>query len=201
LARRQRQSVTVRALARAMLCAETGLPAGLWRFEKGPHGAPIGAVSGAVARALSFAHSAAMVGCTVAEHGPIGLDVEHIRADRPILDLARAAFGPAEVSDVEAHGISSFYRIWVLREAMAKATGQGFALLVNQMDLVLPGIDDGPGRLRFGPILWRTGSWTTDDGYAIGCVQRDPSEGGGAIPAPRLFRLADLRESCANRAD
>jgi len=51
LARRRRQSMTVRALARAMLCAQTGIPAGPWRFETGPT-APIGAVAGAIARSF-----------------------------------------------------------------------------------------------------------------------------------------------------
>jgi 4'-phosphopantetheinyl transferase len=192
LPRRQRQSVTVRALARAMLCRDSGIPPAAWRFEKGLHGAPIAASAGSIERALSFAHSAEMAGCAIARQGPIGFDIERIRADRPVEALARSAFGPAEIGEVEANGAAAFYKIWVLREAMAKATGQGFALLVNQRDLVLPELDGAAGRLRLGPSTWRAGSWTIDDAYAIGFVQMEAVKESGALPVPRPFRSADL---------
>jgi phosphopantetheinyl transferase len=196
LERRRRQSLAVRVLARAMLCGDAesedaGIEPGAWRFARGAHGAPIGAVAGSVERALSFAHSADRVACAVARHGPIGLDIEHIRGNRAVVALARAAFGPAEVSEVEAGGAAAFYRIWVLREALAKATGQGFGLLANRQDVVLPKEEDGPGGLRFESVLWRTGCWTVDDGYAIGFVRRDVPEESEMLPIPRMFGPAD----------
>ena len=190
LTRRRHQSLTVRALARAMLSAESGIPHSAWRFVEGPHGAPVSAVTGSVERSLSFAHSAAMVACAIARHGPIGLDVELMRPDRSILDLARAAFGPAEIGDVEKYGTPSFYSVWVRREAMAKATGQGFGLLVNQENLILPAIDGLPNRLSLGSTIWQTRFWTIDEAYAIGFAQKEPLDG-STTPIPRLFQLAE----------
>ena len=48
--------------------------------------------------------------------------------------LAALAFGPAE--QTEAAAAEGFYRIWTLREAMAKATGEGLMLAANRCDLI-----------------------------------------------------------------
>ncbi|MBV8661888.1 MAG: 4'-phosphopantetheinyl transferase superfamily protein [Hyphomicrobiales bacterium] len=180
-----------------MLCRDAAIEApdvepDAWHFERGAHGAPTGAVAGSVERALSFAHSADRVACAVARHGPIGLDIEHIRRDRAVVALARAAFGPAEIGEVEAGGTAAFYRIWVLREALAKATGQGFRLLVDRQDLILPQEEDGAGRLRFESRLWQAGSWTVDGTYAIGFIRPDVPAESEALPCPQGFGPPDL---------
>jgi phosphopantetheinyl transferase len=37
---------------------------------------------------------------------------------------------------VASHGVSAFYRIWTLREAISKATGDGMALVADRIDRV-----------------------------------------------------------------
>ena len=71
----------------------------------------------------------------MAQAGALGIDVEYHRP-RDYHALAAHAFGPAEHAEVAADGADAFYRIWTLREAIAKATGEGLALAANGRDLL-----------------------------------------------------------------
>jgi 4'-phosphopantetheinyl transferase len=167
LPRRRRQSLAARALLRAVLALEgTGSPASPWHLLRSPQGYPNVATTGNARRSVSLAHSGAIVACAIAARGTIGVDVERIDAERPVAALARAAFGPTEIAEVEREGAMAFYRIWTLREALAKASGQGFGLLVNRLDMA-PGIADA-GRRRVGGDEWELACWTLDEGYELG---------------------------------
>lgn len=82
---------------------------------------------------FSLAHSRQMAACAAGD-GKIGIDIEYIDPSRAVLALARAAFGTREQEVVELQGIEAFYRIWCLREAYAKATGDGFSIVVDGID-------------------------------------------------------------------
>jgi 4'-phosphopantetheinyl transferase len=169
--RRARQSLAARALLRAVLAREDMPPPGSpWRLLRGKQGHPSEAVAGATRRVVSLAHSGTIVACAAAIGGAIGIDVERMDPERPLLALARAAFGPAEIAEVESGGIAAFYRIWTLREALAKASGKGFGMLVNGRDLVA---DIGAaGRRRIGEREWDLASWTLEEGYALGFARQ-----------------------------
>ncbi len=69
-----------------------------------------------------------MVGCAVAWSVEVGLDVEHVPPAAP-LEILPVAFSMAErdwlmhmAAEQQAYG---FYRLWTLKEAFVKATGQG----------------------------------------------------------------------------
>ena len=63
--------------------------------------------------------------------GPIGIDIEYRDPARDLDRLAEAAYGAEECRAVAACGISAFYRIWTVREAISKATGDGMALVTT----------------------------------------------------------------------
>jgi hypothetical protein len=44
---------------------------------------------------------------------------------------------------VASHGLSAFYRIWTVREAIGKATGEGMALVTDGTDRVPVAMADG----------------------------------------------------------
>ncbi|WP_374371259.1 4'-phosphopantetheinyl transferase superfamily protein [Dongia sp.] len=94
---------------------------------------------------VSLSHSRGWVACAASMTGPVGIDVEVPRPGRPIAEIARFAFGPGERRRVAEMGEAGFYRIWTLREALAKATGAG-----------LPLVSDGIDRFETGP---ETGIW------------------------------------------
>jgi 4'-phosphopantetheinyl transferase len=164
LPRRRGQALRVRALLRAALAGTYAVPASTWRLEAGAHGAPIAAVGAGIRCFVSLAHSRDVIACAFGEGGPLGVDVEAVDTSRAIDGIARAAFGPGERTAVARGGAEEFYRIWTLREAYAKATGRGFAGLVDGIDLpedpARSGDCDRPG--------WRFAGWRLPCGYWLG---------------------------------
>jgi phosphopantetheinyl transferase len=94
-----------------------------------------------------------MVAVAMARAGALGVDIERHRA-RDFAALAAQAFGPAERAEVGIHGADAFYRIWTLREAMAKATGEGLALAANGRDLVEGFLSGSYRRISHEGRLW-----------------------------------------------
>ncbi|MCW5730362.1 MAG: 4'-phosphopantetheinyl transferase superfamily protein [Alphaproteobacteria bacterium] len=105
----------------------------------------------------SIAHSGHHVAAALALQGRVGIDVERIEPGRDWRAIARAAFGPAEAAASLARGPETFYRIWCLREALAKATGAGLALVMDRRDRFPQGaaVDGATVRLPEGDWQFR----------------------------------------------
>lgn len=80
-----------------------------------PHGKP----TLAGGPAFSFTHAGPVVGVAVHPGGPVGLDVEPVRAMPDLDGMARHVGAPAEPG--------AFFRAWTRKEALLKATGDGLA--------------------------------------------------------------------------
>lgn len=125
-----------RALLRALLAEEAPPPGGVWDVAVAVDGKPgLRSPDGLPGPPMSISHSRDLVAVAIGRSGNIGVDVEYRAAARPLPEIARIAFGPREI--VEA-GTSpkNFYRIWTLREAMAKAGGEGLQQAANGIDCV-----------------------------------------------------------------
>lgn len=132
---RRRQSVAARALLRATLEIETGCPENGWHFDRDSLGKLIlRSDDGQAPIAVSLSHCRTMTACAIADPGPVGIDIEYCAPDRPFMEIAATAFGENERRAVEIGGVAAFYRIWTLREALAKATGAGLPMLMNGRD-------------------------------------------------------------------
>ncbi len=94
---------------------------------------------------ISLSHSRDWFACAMSTAGTIGVDVEVARPGRDWRGIAHAAFGPREIARSTTE--HEFYRIWTLREALAKAHGRG-----------LDHVADGTDRAHLGP---REGTWPT----------------------------------------
>jgi 4'-phosphopantetheinyl transferase len=80
-----------------------------------PHGKP----TLAGGPGFSFTHAGRVVGVAVHAGGPVGLDVEPVRALPDLDGMARHVGAPAEPT--------AFFRAWTRKEALLKATGGGLA--------------------------------------------------------------------------
>ena len=133
-------------LLRLMLAAATGRAPESLRFTASPAGKPLldGDPEGFH---FSLAHSRRWVACAVAPI-PVGIDVE--AADRPVPALVLDRFAPAEARLVRALPATevrrAFYRLWTLKEAILKATGEGlrrslasFAVSLEPLAVAMPG--------------------------------------------------------------
>jgi 4'-phosphopantetheinyl transferase len=99
---------------------------------------PFFVLEGAEGRlAASLSHSGDRVLCAIASAGLVGVDVERIRPRKEWDELASVVLHPAERERLEAlegePRWQGFYRIWTLKEAMAKALGVGLALPFNRI--------------------------------------------------------------------
>ncbi len=77
---------------------------------------------------FNISHSADAVLYAIAQHTPLGVDIEKQRADISI-DIAARFFSPAENMTLDAtpshEKTQMFYRIWTGKEAVIKMTGEG----------------------------------------------------------------------------
>lgn len=82
---------------------------------------------------FSLTHAGDLVGVAV-HAGPVGLDVERVRALPDLAGVAAHACSPAEsVTDADA-----FFRLWTRKEALLKTTGRGLSSPMADITL------DGP---------------------------------------------------------
>jgi len=182
-------SLLARAALRALLARHTGSAA--WRIVRIRLGKPfVVDQAGARGPAVSFSHTAGMVAVAMAPLGALGVDIERHRA-RDFAALAAHAFGPAEQEEVRIGGENAFYRIWTLREAVAKATGDGLALAANGLDLVA-GVAAGSYRLTMpGNRDWHLAHVRIEPAWSLGVAHADAPEG------PWALRWCDLGEPLA----
>jgi 4'-phosphopantetheinyl transferase len=145
--------IAAHALTRVVLSRlDPATPAAAWRFEAGPHGKPRAWVDGRPgALTFNLSHTDGLVGlATLRSPGcELGFDVERI--DRKVtLAVADRFFRPEETAWLqslpEPGRPEGFLRLWTLKEAFIKATGEGLARDLASFWFTLP-----PPRIRFEP--------------------------------------------------
>ena len=87
---------------------------------------------------FSFSHSRGLAVCAVSRFAPLGVDVEKLRP-MPEMDEIGAAFCSvgenAEINAAPPEGkLEVFFRLWTRKEAYLKATGEGIAGNLAQLD-------------------------------------------------------------------
>ncbi len=125
VARRQ-QFLAGRWLARTMLCDAFGSARADWRISADPQTKPCVLDHSAH---LSIAHSGDYVACALADEA-VGIDVERIKARRPVVDMAQWVCSLKEqhmlrgLDGDEVH--MQFARLWTRKEARLKQSGHPF---------------------------------------------------------------------------
>jgi len=81
----------------------------------------------------NWSHSGEWMALAINWQGPIGIDLEVIRPDFSIEDVAATVCRPSEAAALSraatpADRSKVFYRLWTAKEALMKATGMGVAL-------------------------------------------------------------------------
>ena len=97
---------------------------------------------------FNLSHSSDFALIAVTRGRKIGVDVEQIRADIELENLARRNFSPREVSELMALPLEQrtlgFFHCWTRKEAYIKAQGLGLSLPLDSFDVSL----DEPAILR-----------------------------------------------------
>lgn len=143
------ESRLARQILRLMAGKLTGGTMDEWIFSYDPGGRPrlLHQLPDISSPNISLSHSGPWVACAISSVAPVGIDIERHRTTRNFPAIAEAGFGPEERRRSAAGSMSAFYRIWTIREAIAKATGEGLAQATNGLDYAASGPE--------------TGSWTS----------------------------------------
>ena len=116
-------------LVRSLLASVGPYPAEEWRFVGDEGGKPEIDPELASPLRCNLSHSRGLVAVAVSHRLDVGVDVERIDRAPRFGDLARRYFAPDEValvrSDAADGGREAFFRLWTLKEAFIKATGEG----------------------------------------------------------------------------
>lgn len=175
-----RRARVARALLRGLLEDLAGIDGDDLTFAADDRGKPAARLaSGPAVPAIAISDSGDLVAVAATFAGELGVDIERHRFDRPFRSIAEFAFGPEECR--ASTSPAAFYRTWTLREAMAKATGEGLRLAADRKD-----------RFVGGP---RHGCWRVDaDGsrWLVACLDSIPGHS-LAVAVQRGSRDADMR--------
>ncbi len=120
-----------RAAVRVILSGYLGCEPERLRFADDGRGQPrLAAASQSLQFSLSRSGEIALLAVSP---DPVGADLEHVQPRPGLADLVTARFAAAEAACIAAgcagSPTRSFYRHWVAKEAYAKATGRGLAVL------------------------------------------------------------------------
>jgi 4'-phosphopantetheinyl transferase len=175
--------IAVHALLRALLSALPGAPPPQdWRFAAEPAGRPVALGLGL---GVSLSHTGGMVACAV---GPreTGVDVEALdRAVAPEV-LAPSCLTQDEAAAMLALPVAArpgrFLRLWTLKEAVAKATGEGLSRDLTRLGFLLD-----PPLLAEGEAAgaWMLAQWQPDARHVAALAVRH----GAGRAAPALLHV------------
>ena len=193
LRRRMQRSVT-NSLLRDLLERDASCPASNWHLIENAYGKPILVTSdGPNAIDVSLSHSGSLTAAAITDLGTIGVDIEYRAPARSIAEIAAYAFGPQERQAAQSGGLPEFYRIWTLREALAKACGIGFPMLADRRDYFAEAPTAGTWQREIDGRRWLFATEELPGDYAIGVAIAPRGSIPADCPADLAIRKFDER--------
>jgi 4'-phosphopantetheinyl transferase len=136
------QFIEARAALRFILSGYLKLSPQELEFSYGAYGKPAlanGQSDNKLRFSLSRRDGLALI--AVAYGREVGVDVEYVRPDLPLLEVAEASFSSAELATLRSlpqHSrTAGFYNCWTRKEAYVKARGEGVSFPLKQFDVSL----------------------------------------------------------------
>jgi 4'-phosphopantetheinyl transferase len=193
----RRQFVAAHALLRAMLAYYFDVPGLAWRFLVDANGKPrVDPNVGPHEIQFNLSHTRGLVAVALATRGAIGVDVEEIDEAKADLGIAEAYFAPSEVELLQRAPSSErarcFFRLWTLKEAYIKATGEGLSAPLSSFAFTFE-----PIRLAFlqgpqnGGADWRFAILPASDRHVLS-IAADRLDCEATGPATRALAPQDL---------
>jgi 4'-phosphopantetheinyl transferase len=169
--RDRRHSLVARGVLRMVLGRYLGMSPQEVRFGYGPAGKPHLATGQPLQFNLS--HAGALLLIAVANGRALGVDVEQVRTDFEVEDVATHFFSPAEQRALAtlagASQVGAFFACWTRKEAYIKALGDGLSHPLDQFDVsLLPGEEACLIGTRPDPAearRWRLAALDVAEGY------------------------------------
>lgn len=176
--------IVAHGILRAILGLYLNRPPRCVSFCYGDHGKPaLSMNSGGDSLNFNMSHSHGIALYAVAKSRQVGVDLEFLRDDLEVQQIAERFFSPGEISGLRAlpAGLRrhAFFLCWTRKEAYIKARGEGLSLPLDQFDVSLT-----PGKpavlLNTRPdsaeaLRWSLQELTPGPGYVAAIA----AEGGG----------------------
>jgi 4'-phosphopantetheinyl transferase len=171
---RRNEFIIGRGTLRVLLGSYLGVPAEELRFAYSAHGKP--GLAAPRGREVDFnvSHAEGLALFAFAVNRKIGVDIERVRQDIEVEEIARRFFSPAEqlaLCNLPAQERpQAFFRCWTRKEAYIKARGEGLSHPLHQFDVSLaPGesaalLSTRPDRVEAG--RWLLHGLSVTSGYA-----------------------------------
>ena len=135
----------------ALRCALTILEGGIvaepdWRFGASENGKPNIRAPKSSIRSFNLSYARDLIAIGISREVDVGVDIE-IRHEIPQHDFPWHLFSAEEQrilrAATDAERLPVFLRLWTLKEAIAKRTGQGFATEFSEIDTTVLTVCDG----------------------------------------------------------
>ncbi|MCF6257770.1 MAG: 4'-phosphopantetheinyl transferase superfamily protein [Gammaproteobacteria bacterium] len=145
----RRRFIAGRGFLRSILGGYLNQSATSLEFSYGPQGKPA-LVSPDIHDKLYFnvSHSHEIALYAISRNRQVGVDVEYLRAKRGVESIAQHYFYPAECKVIDSlpaeRKKEAFFKAWTVKEAYAKATGEGLSVLEQVETSLSP---NGPAAL------------------------------------------------------
>ena len=172
--RDRRRYLVGRGLLRMLLGRYLGMTPHQVRFEYTVAGKPHLAPSqGERLLRFNLTHSGELLLIAVTDGRALGIDVEEVRNDIDVGEIAAHFFSPNEQRDLATlsgpRRIDAFFECWTRKEAYVKARGEGLSLPLDQFDVsLLPGESVRLIETRPDPAearRWQLEALSVADGY------------------------------------
>ena len=175
--------LATRALVRRVLSKYEPLHPADWVFSRNAYGRPEIDVGRVGIRDLSFniSHTTGLIILAVTKGRAVGVDVESIRREKDLLDVAKQILSPAELQELikvpAEYQVDQFLRNWTLKEAYVKARGMGVSIPLQKVGFRLDrsgGIDlEIAPELADDPNHWQCWQIRPANGYVLAlCAER-----------------------------
>jgi len=166
--------IVARGLLRAILGRYLNRAPECLSFFYGSHGKPaLAGESDDDAICFNVSHSDGVALYAVTRGHEVGIDIERIRLDLPVVEIAERFFSPREAATIRTlpteEQYRTFFRYWTRKEAYIKAGGEGLSLPLDQFDVspapgepgTLLGAQQDPSEASH----WSLWELTPDPGY------------------------------------
>jgi 4'-phosphopantetheinyl transferase len=145
------RSIVCRAMLRRLAAALCGEAPERIEFSLVKNGKPTIVHPAEAAKIhVNVSHSGELGAVALSRDAPVGVDVEFMRPDIEIAAMAKHYFRHEEcrwlASLPEAHQLRGFHRLWVLKEAILKASGDGLSIPLDSIPVDIQGevVKTGP---------------------------------------------------------
>jgi 4'-phosphopantetheinyl transferase len=132
----QLRSAVTRGVLKTLLSRSLDLPAKEIAFTQNEFGKPT--LAGSPIE-FNVSHSGDYALLAFAERSPLGVDVEQIKDNRVVSDLARRVLSPAEYKRFsklpDDRSKQTFFEIWTLKESVLKGIGSGLSVLPEDIEI------------------------------------------------------------------